>query len=317
MTYSRPKKIKATQINNVLYWSGTMLDNAPNLDSQLQATAASGFNNILLWSLHVNTANPSKKIALGDFTWNDTLLVSSQSGKQVFDPTGSFTKLATRLKTLLSKGTVKKIFFSIGAGGTTDFTTIKQLYSTPQGQATLQNNFSTLLQNQPAITGFDFDVEDCFDAPSTAWLTGMLSTKFNAAITYCPYGSRSFWEQCLESVYQALKKQAVVWFNLQCYSGGGGQDPVNWAAAIKKNQQKNGVADPSVFIVPGYAANNQADDGPGICPNVFTSTLTPYKGKIGGAFVWNSQHIFDDPAPCNGKTASIQDYAAAITKALQ
>src|SRR3977135_4721232 len=102
MTYSRPKKIKATQINNVLYWSGTMLDNAPNLDSQLQATAASGFNNILLWSLHVNTANPSKKVALGDFTWNDTLLVSSQSGKPVFDPTKVFTKLAGRLKTLLA-----------------------------------------------------------------------------------------------------------------------------------------------------------------------------------------------------------------------
>src|ERR1700730_19382221 len=136
MTYSKPKKIKATQINNVLYWSGTMLDNAPNLDPQLQATAASGFNNILLWSLHVNTANPSKQIALGDFTWNDTLLVSSQSGKQVFDPTGSFTKLATRLKNLLSKGTVKKIFLSFGAGGTSDCSKIKRQCPTVHGRTT-------------------------------------------------------------------------------------------------------------------------------------------------------------------------------------
>jgi hypothetical protein len=109
----------------------------------------------------------------------------------------------------------------------------------------------------------------------------------------------------------------VAWFNLQCYSGGTGEDPTVWAASIKQDQQKNGVADPGTFIIPGYAANNQAGDGPGICPNVFTSTLAPYKGKVGGAFVWNSQHIFDDPAPCNGKTASVQDYAAAITKALQ
>lgn len=304
--------------NNVLYWSGTMLDSAPNLDTQLKATAGSGFTTVLLWSLHVNTANPAKKVALGDFTWNDTLLVSSQTGKPVFDPTGSFTKLAGRLTTLLAKGTVKKIFFSIGAGGTSDFTTIQQLYSTPQGQATLQNNFAALLKALPTATGFDFDVEDCFDVPSTAWLTGMLSSKLQMAVTYCPYGDlQYFWEPCLESVNQALKKQPVAWLNLQCYSGGTGQDPVTWAASIKQNQKKNGVTNPGTFMVPGYAANNQAGDGPGICPNDFTTTLTPYKGKVGGAFVWNSQHIFDDPSPCNGKTATIQDYAAAINKALQ
>ncbi|HEX8489629.1 MAG TPA: hypothetical protein VF626_01305, partial [Chthoniobacterales bacterium] len=170
----------------------------------------------------------------------------------------------------------------------------------------------------PMVTGFDFDVEDCFDVPSTAWLTEMLASKFQATVTYCPYfGLDSFWEPCLESVYQAAKTQPVAWLNLQCYSGGSGQDPVSWAASIKQNQQKNGVADASVFIVPGYAANNQAGDGPGICPNEFTSTLSPYKGKIGGAFVWNSQHIFDDPAPCNGANASVADYAKAITTALQ
>jgi len=304
--------------NNVLYWSGTMLDGAPNLDTQLKATAGSGFTTVLLWSLHVNTANPSKKIALGDFTWNGTLLVSSQTGTPLFDPTGSFTKLAGRLTTLLAQGTVKKILFSIGSGGTSDFTTIQQLYSTPQGQATLQNNFATLLKALPSVTGFDFDVEDCFDIPSTAWLTEMLASKFQMTVTYCPFGDlQDFWEPCLESVFQALNKQPVAWLNLQCYSGGTGQDPVSWATSIKQNQNKNGVTNPGTFMVPGYAANNQAGDGPGICPDEFTSTLTPYQGKVGGAFVWNSQHIFDDPAPCNGTTASIQDYAAAINKALQ
>ncbi|HEV2805403.1 MAG TPA: hypothetical protein VGW57_10790 [Chthoniobacterales bacterium] len=301
-----------TTLQEVLYWSGTMLDNAPNLDSQLKATGSSGFNNILLWSLHVNQANPKKNIALGDLTWNDTLLVSSQTGKAVFDPTKSFTKLAGRLRTLAGK----KIFFSIGAGGTSDFTTIKQLYSTPQGQTTLQNNLGALLQNLAMVTGFDFDVEDCFDVPSTAWLTEILATKFNVAVTYCPYFNQGWWEQCLESVYQNLKKQPVIWFNLQCYSGGTGQDPISWANAIKQNQKKNGVANASTFIVPGYAANNKAGDGPGICPSQFTTTLAPYKGKVGGAFVWNSQHIFGDPAPCNGSTATINDYANAIAKGL-
>jgi len=311
-------------IKEVLYWSGAMLDNAPNLDTQLQATGSSGFNNILLWSLHVNQPLPEKDIVLGDLTWNDTLLVSTKSGQPVFDPTKSFTKLPTRLATLA--GTSKKIFFSIGSAPDPDhperigdFGTVKQLYSTPEGQTLLQNNFGALLDGLSIVTGFDFDVEECFDVPSTAWLTEMLATQFKTkrAITYCPFGDEDWWEECLESVYQALKTQPVIGFNLQCYSGGTGNDPAGWAASIKKAQQKNGVADPATFIVPGYAASNQAGDGPGICPSDFTSTLTPYKGKVGGAFVWNSGHVFDDPAPCNGSNPNIQDYAAAINNALQ
>jgi hypothetical protein len=304
-----------------LYWSATMLDDAPNLDTQLQATLSSGFNNILLWSLHVNQPLPDKNIVLGDLTWNGTLLVSSETGKSVFDPTNSFTKLATRLNSFVAAG--KKIFFSIGSEPpkkrTGDFGTIKELYSTSEGQTTLQNNFGALLESLSMVTGFDFDVEDCFDVPSTAWLTQVLATKFKVkpAITYCPFGDKEWWEQCLESVYQASQKQPVTGFNLQCYSGGAGEDPVAWASYIKSNRQKNGVADSSTFIVPGYAANNQAGDGPGICPDDFMTTLSPYKGKIGGAFVWDSQHVFDDPAPCNGSTATIDDYANAIATALQ
>jgi hypothetical protein len=115
-----------------------------------------------------------------------------------------------------------------------------------------------------------------------------------------------------------MQTQPVVWFNLQCYSGGTGNDPAAWADYIKQNQAKNGVADSTTFIVPGYAASNTKGDGPGICPDAFTSTLTKYKGEIGGAFVWNSQHVFDNPAPCNGGTIpSIEDYATAITNALE
>lgn len=299
----------------VLYWSGTMLDNAPDLDPQLQATATSGFTTIMLWSLHVNTPIPSKDIVLGDLTWNDTPLVSTKTGKPVFDPTGSFKKLAGRLNTLLASGKVKRLFFSIGSEGT-DFATIKELYSMPQGQVLLLKNFATVLDSLPKITGFDFDVEDCFDVPSTAWLTGQLASK--VGVSYCPSGDLDdFWEPCLESLYQSLKKQPVEWCNLQCYSGGSTQDPLSWMSSIKQNQKKNGVASPSTFIVPGYAANNKVGDGPGIFSDVFTSRLTRYKGKVGGAFVWNSQHIFDDSSPCKGKTATVQDYAAAINKALQ
>jgi hypothetical protein len=318
MAYSRRKKVKAKPINNALYWSGTMLDQTPNLDAQLQQTATSGFTNLLLWALHVNTPRPTHKVALGDLTWNDTLLVSSYSGTAVFDPTGSFTKLGGRLNTLLSKRTIKKIFFSIGGDGTLDFTTIKQLSSTAQGQQTLQNNFAMLLKNLPIITGFDFDDEDLMDANTTAWFTSFLFTKFYRAITYCPWGDASYWDQCLQLVYKSLKKQPVAGINLQCYSGGNSNNPLDWVKTIKQNQSTNGVADPDSFMIPGYAAmNTVGDGGPPICPPAVTAKLTPCKGQVGGAFIWNSTHIFDDAAPCSGKIASVQDYANAIVKALQ
>jgi hypothetical protein len=306
--------------NKVLYWSSSMLDNSPNLDPQLKAIASSGFTIIMLWSLHVNKPIRSMKIVLGDLTWNDTLLVSTYTGKPVFDPTGSFKKLAGRLNTLLAQGSkVERVCFSIGSEGT-DFATIKELYSTSHGQELLLKNFALLLDNLKMITGFDFDVEDCYDVASTAWLTAQLASKCH--VTYCPSGDREdFWEPCLESLYQSQKKQPVEWCNLQCYSGGSTQNPLTWKSSIEQNQKKNGVTSSSTFIVPGYAANNKVpnkpSDGPGICPAVFTKKLTPYKGKVGGAFVWNSQHIFDDAAPCDGKIATAQEYVAAIDKALQ
>jgi alpha-mannosidase len=247
-----------------------------------------------------------------------------RAGSQCSTRQKSLTKLANRLTTLA--GTSKKIFFSIGSAPDPnhperigDFGTVKELYSTPEGQNLLQNNFGALLEGLSMVTGFDFDVEECWDVPSTAWLTALLATKFKTkpAITYCPFGDKEWWEQCLESVYQALKTQPVMGLNLQCYSGGSNEDPGEWADYIKANGKKNGVADPSSFIVPGYAANNTANDGPGICPDQFTTNLTPYKGKVGGAFVWNSQHIFDDAAPCNGKTPTIAQTPADLESTIR
>jgi hypothetical protein len=302
----------------VLYWSGTMLDSAPNLDTQLKATAGSGFTIIMLWSLHVNEDKPKDHVVLGDLTWNETVLVSTRTGKRVFDPDGSFKKLADRLNGLLAQKKVERIYFSIGSEGI-DFSTIKKLYSTSQGQELLLKNFALLLDKLKMITGFDFDVEDCYDVASTAWLTAQLASKCH--VTFCPSGSLDdFWEPLLESLFQSEKKQPVEWCNLQCYSGGSFEDPVTWASTIEANKKENGVTSSKTFIVPGYAANNDAKpepDGPGICPDEFTRRLTRFKGKVGGAFVWNSQHIFEDAEPCKGKIATAQEYAAAIDTALK
>src|SRR5688572_22663416 len=112
--------------NIVLYWTATMLDSAPNLAEHIATTAASGVTTVLLWSIHVDAA--------GDLIWNDgppkgPYLVR---GGQ-FDPSGAFQQLASNLHTLLTAGSVQRIFLSIGSGGVSDFANIQSLLSTPQG----------------------------------------------------------------------------------------------------------------------------------------------------------------------------------------
>jgi hypothetical protein len=313
--------------NNVLYWSGTMLDSDPTVGPQIQQTNQSGITTVLLWSLHVVAANTSKNTVLGDLVWNDTVLVSSYTGTPVFDPGKNFTTLSGSLKNLLKSGSsVTQLFFSIGSaawppGSQGDFDRIQTLLSTTAGQTTLTNNFSCLLQNLPMITGFDFDDEDNFDVDTVAGLTELLVTNFNSVITYCPFGdwNISFWESCLETVYSKMGKQPVAWYNLQCYSGGDGSDPLAWVTDINTNKSKNGVADANAFVIPGYAAmNNQNDGGSGmLCPPDFCKSFMKYKGKVPGGFIWNSQHVFDNGTNmCDNKTATIDQYVDAINNGL-
>jgi len=306
----------STATNNVLYWSGTILDDAPDVDSQLQQTGSSGIRTVLLWSLHV-TSETANGNTLGDLHWNDTPIVVSQNGQPVFDPQGVFTQLSSRLVTLLGNDTsVYNVFFSVGSGGVNDFTAIQTLLSTAEGTATLTANFKTLLSNLPQITGFDFDDEDNYDVNTVAGFTALLFNNFGSTITYCPYWNFDFWEQCMEQVYQNLQQQPVAWWNLQCYSGGTGNNPVSWASQIASNQAQNGVPNADAFIIPGYAAQNPGGDGPGKCPSFFCKTFANYQGKVPGGFIWNSQHVFDNTILCGGSIPQMADYNNAINNGL-
>jgi len=304
-------------INNVLYWSATIADNEPNVDGQLAQTANSGFKTVLLWSLHIVGLGDGLGRTPGDLYWNDTPLVTTVAGVSTFDPKKQFTRLHQRLVTLIGPDTdVYSIFFSIGAGGTSDFTAVQQLLASENGTNTLITNFQTLLSNLPTITGFDFDNEDNFDVGTIAKFTALLFTNFSSAITFCPYYDFDFWEACMEKIYSGLGKQPVLWWNLQCYSGGNGNNPVQWAAQLAADQARNGVEDPDNFIIAGYAAMNTQGDGPGLCPSGIKRVFKPFKDRVGGGFIWNSQHIFNNTASCDGQVPVIADYVDAINSAL-
>ena len=96
--------------------------------------------------------------------------------------------------------------------------------------------------------------------------------------------------------------QSVQWWNLQCYSGGAGNDPAQWVKSLPTDA---GIADPAAYIVPGYDASLQ---DPASIEQTFQGLAQSGPG-INGGFVWNSSAIFASPY-------TPYDYAQAIINGL-
>jgi hypothetical protein len=280
--------------NLVLYGSGLFGNNNNPTTNQQQCTAVrnSGFSTVILWTLHVHNN--------GDFYYNNTAIVQSGAFSEA-----NFHYLPPLVRSLKTGGTVNKVLFCIGSADAGDYRGIAALLQTRQGRATLQKNFSALIQALP-LDGFDFDLEE-FDQDYTATIIGlslMLSRDLNApTITYCPYNEEDFWFNCLAEVYDQNNGQQVVrWMNLQCYAGGGNNDPDQWVAdlqAYSKQTAPLGISDANAFIVAGYDAGDQP-----------AGIKQDFSGKkIQGGFIWNSTEIFQ-----SGSTPV--DYAQAVAQGL-
>src|SRR5262249_10519971 len=94
----------------------------------------------------------------------------------------------------------------------------------------LYKNFAALKYTIPTIDAIDFDDEDNYDHKTIIDFAAMLA-KIGYRITFCPYTNASFWVDCLYSL-NTQNPGLVTQFNLQCYSGGTGNDPGEWIGAI-------------------------------------------------------------------------------------
>lgn len=279
--------------NVVLYGSGLFGRNVPATNqAQLTQIQQSGFTTVILWTIHVD--------ADGALVYNDTVIVSADG---IFSNT--FNYLPPLLTQLTSTGSVQQVLFCIGSGGVNDFHHIQTLLSTQQGKVTLVRNFSALAAALP-IDGYDFDDEDLFDADVDAQLTEILCSNNRMIVTYCPYTLQSVWSSAVEQVYAWDQQQnpplgqSVRWWNLQCYSGGAFNNPLDWAKALPGNA---GISDPNAYIVPGYDASVQD-------PSSIQKTFQQFSGTgINGGFIWNSSAIFDG-------SYTPRDYAQAILNGL-
>jgi hypothetical protein len=280
--------------NVVLYGSGLFGRSVPAVNQQqLTAIQESGFTTVILWTLHIDSD--------GSLVYNDTVIVKDG----VFAYT--FYYLPELLAQLTSTGSVQKVLFCIGSGGTGDFKQIKTLLGTKEGKRSLIRNFSALSAALP-IDGYDFDDEEYpYDVDTLAKLTELLCANNKMIITYCPFTSPDAWRSALQQVYSWDQQrntplgQSVQWWNLQCYSGGQGNDPLTWAKSI--DSSKAGVSNAHAFIVPGYDANNQS-------PSMIQKAFAKYAGTgINGGFIWNSGAIF-------ASQYTPQQYAQAIITGL-
>ena len=282
-----------------IYANGLFVDTPIPLQTQLQQISSAGFSTVLFWSLHVH---PN-----GAFYYNNTLLV--QNGEVMISQ--EFISLAQQLKT---PGIVKTVLFSIGAWGTSsDFQNI--ITNIPLAV----KNFKALI-NTLGIDGFDFDYEGDYtpaDQKNITTITELLYS-LGMKVTYCPYTAQDWWLGCLQQVYARNKQQLVSGYNLQCYAGGAGNDPLQWAQYIQSSGLPTGIVDAASFVLPGYWVQ-QTGSGDGQCPTTMQQTFASFSGKgLAGGWCWNTGDVFTNETTglCGSQQTLPANYAQAITAGL-
>ena len=281
-----------------IYANGLFIDTPIPVQTQLKQVSTAGFSTVLFWSLHVH---PN-----GDFYYNNTLL--AQNGQLVIGQ--EFISLVQQLKT---PGVVQSIMFSIGAWGTSsDFQNIIDNLDVAV------TNFKAL-RNGLGVDGFDFDYEGGYssnDQQNIVTLTEVLHS-LGMKVTYCPYTSQDWWLGCLTQVFARNNQQFVSAYNLQCYAGGGGNDPLQWAQYLGSSSLPTGISDSAAFVFPGYWVQ-QTSSGDGHCPSTMQQTFASFGGKLSGGWCWNTGDVFSNETAglCGSEQTLPANYAQAITAGL-
>lgn len=238
----------------------------------------SGFNTLMLWSVHVN--------ADGDLSLND--LKVCEDGKYVGEQ--SWADSWKELKK--ESSTIKRIELSIGAWSTPDFENIKALIERDgTGEDTiLYRNFQALIE----VTGADavnYDDESCYDADS-AVMFGKMCETMGVKVTLCPFTNMPFWV----NVKNRLGEELVDRVYLQCYDGGAGNVVSEWEDAL------------GMKIIPGYW--NITNGTYGKSAEQVGEELALNKRSITGGFMW-----YYDEMKSNRPPNATEDYAKAINEA--
>lgn len=299
--------------NTVAYCSGDL--GPGNIQKYLAQIQQSGLTTAVLWAVHIGRPSiPGQKY--GDLIFNDmpNLFVSQGA----FNPSGSPAIAAWpgQVAQLKQKSSVSRIFFSIGGANPPvyDFTSIQ--YMLQHGMKNvLVDNFTCLkkaftVNGTCVIDGIDLDCEEGVDE-NTMVVFCQILFGLGFKVTFCPFTSSGWWQSIMQTLWNQNMK--VSWWNLQCYAGGGGNQPSDWIKTLAKIV--GAQAAPS-YLIPGLGV--QDSDGGGQCPFGSGSICQTFAGwsslKLPGGFLWNFDTM-SSGAGCTGPV-TLPAYVNAINQGL-
>jgi len=255
-------------ISSAIYADGGLYSGGTAIIDNLKA---SGFTTVIAWALHVD--------ANGDLKFNDESIVVG----------GSYTGAADwpALLGSLKQGatSINRLIFSVGGWGVGDFPNIQALLAQGGGQpgGALYKSFAALKAAIPAIDAIDFDDESLYDSATTVAFSQMLAS-LGYQVTFCPYTQTDFWTGCLQQLEQS-NPGLVTAFNLQCYAGGGGNDPSDWIAAVANAMGPTFPA--ASFIIPGLWCRHGDGCLEDNCPAEIQTAFKQWQSLgITGGFIW-------------------------------
>jgi hypothetical protein len=302
----------AAYAEGAIYPSATLVPLIPSLHQ-------AGWTTLILSLFHIGRTSANQNE--GDIYFNDLLLISE--GVYVGDPAWPLAVKGIKSKTLT------RLLASVG-GATPwvqDFQTIKAIYEGNNNSfagTLLETNFTAFKRTFPTIDAIDMDCEETYDEPSFVAFCQML-IGIGFAITFCPddSGETDFWVNSLNAL-ETTHPGKVLWWNLQCYAGGTGNQPDTWAGyitTVMPDFDTDGfilASDWSRFWSDGYWQ--------GDCVDAVGALLAPFNvmPSVGGAFIWLLDQILiydatakQHPDPtCQGGGGSQAAYVSVIAKSL-
>ncbi len=260
-------------------WVSALFGGGPFYISErgMKAVKESGFNTIMLWSVHVYDD--------GTLYLNDIKV--AENGKYV-----GTAAVESAWKYLKQEPTnINRIELSVGAWGTKDFEAIAALIERDgTGEDTiLYRNFKALIDACGA-DAINYDDETSYD-PGVAITFGKMVESMGLKVTLCPFNARDYWV----AVYNGLGSELVDRIYLQCYDGGAYNNVADWYRAFGNTK-----------IIPGYWCLHYNGSAGDTAAQV-KDKLTAVKQYCEGGFMW----LYDDMKTLSSPNAT-QDYSEAI-----
>ncbi|MEW7289322.1 discoidin domain-containing protein [Aquimarina sp. 2304DJ70-9] len=243
----------------------------------------SGFSTVIVWTIHIE--------ANGDLGFNGEFPLV-KNGEYVGDQSyPNFPNDVARLKA--APTSINRVEFGLSAAGSGTFEAVRNFYNS-EGfgpGTTLYRNFAALKAAIPTIDAFNNDDESTYHVASAVAFTKMLAELgFKNAIV--PYTRSSFWSALVSQV-NASYPGNIDRNYLQCYAGGGGNNPCSssWDFGIP--------------VYPGlWGGSGQSSTA------TVENRMNNWQNNCGitGGFMW----IYDD----FDNSSAVAGYAAAINNAL-